>query len=323
MFLTRLFEHVRISHPYVITDVHYLVDHVMIPLSEKQVFRIMPKGKIPHPQTPTPTESSELPSPTPHQEEEENDPVNNYMLDLIIYIDQLPAIEGGKSSEFKQTKGMFKCFGHFLSNLGKKNQAIPTQGINVSPLAPRALVFSTSTSSPLDLHLYLTSLEDIPPRISNPPPSSSSIGFSQTPLQQTPMDFEPSFPPINLSRSRISAQPEPFLSRVQVVQELSQYQDLTITLKPQSQTHKMCKIASFLHSPPLLLKCHPYQHHSTTQPLLQPQHHLLEHHFHHQAPLSFLINPYGWKVLLFHNHKNTHVSIVNAQKQLSTIFKMR
>ncbi|GKB73325.1 hypothetical protein Tco_0934737 [Tanacetum coccineum] len=39
------------------------------------------------------------------------------------------------------------------------------------------------------------------------------------------MDFEPSFPPINLSRSRLSAQPEPFLSREQVLDKLSQYQD--------------------------------------------------------------------------------------------------
>ncbi|GJT99136.1 hypothetical protein Tco_1094654 [Tanacetum coccineum] len=120
MIPTRLFEHVRISHPYAITDVYYLVDHVMIPLSKKRVFRIMSKGKRPHPQTPTPTESSESPSPTPHQEEEEIDPVNNYTLDPIIYIDQLPPTDGGESLEFKQTKGMFKCFGAFLSNLGKK-----------------------------------------------------------------------------------------------------------------------------------------------------------------------------------------------------------
>ncbi|GJR58525.1 hypothetical protein Tco_1500687 [Tanacetum coccineum] len=119
MLLTRLFEHVHISHPFAITDNHYLVDHVMIPLFEMRVFKIMPKGKRPHPQTPTPTESSESPSPAPRQEEE-NDPVNNYMLDPIPYIDQLPPIEGGESSEFKQTKGMFKCFGHFLSNLGKR-----------------------------------------------------------------------------------------------------------------------------------------------------------------------------------------------------------
>ncbi|GKD06312.1 hypothetical protein Tco_1181286 [Tanacetum coccineum] len=39
------------------------------------------------------------------------------------------------------------------------------------------------------------------------------------------MDFEPSFPLINLSRSRMCAQPEPFLSKEQVMQQLSQYQD--------------------------------------------------------------------------------------------------
>ncbi|GKE08841.1 hypothetical protein Tco_1412392 [Tanacetum coccineum] len=45
------------------------------------------------------------------------------------------------------------------------------------------------------------------------------------------MDFEPSFPPINISRSRMSAQPEPFLSRDQVMQELGQYQDFDRHLK--------------------------------------------------------------------------------------------
>ncbi|GJU30807.1 hypothetical protein Tco_1174396 [Tanacetum coccineum] len=235
MLLTRLFEHVRISYPYAITNIHYLVDHVMIPLFEKLVFKIMPKVKRPHPQTLTPTESSESPSPITHQEEEENNPVDNYTLDPITYIDQLPLIKGGESPEIKQAKGMFKCFGHFLSNLGKKNansstknppkkmprikvidissnesspiqnnlinttrdttlaltipspitsQAIPTQRIDISPLAPRSLVFSTSPSSPLEPHPYLTSLENLPLRNSNPPPPSSSLGFSQTLLQQ-------------------------------------------------------------------------------------------------------------------------------------------
>ncbi|GJS91644.1 hypothetical protein Tco_0774280 [Tanacetum coccineum] len=62
MLLTRLFKHVLTSHPYAITDLHDLVDHIMIPLSETRVFRIMPDGKRPHPQTPT--ESSESQSPT-------------------------------------------------------------------------------------------------------------------------------------------------------------------------------------------------------------------------------------------------------------------
>ncbi|GJT76946.1 hypothetical protein Tco_1043671 [Tanacetum coccineum] len=38
MLLTHLFEHVRTSRPFAITDDHYLVDHVMITLSEKSEF---------------------------------------------------------------------------------------------------------------------------------------------------------------------------------------------------------------------------------------------------------------------------------------------
>ncbi|GJR33234.1 hypothetical protein Tco_1109466 [Tanacetum coccineum] len=58
------------------------------------------------------------------------------------------------------------------------NQTISTQGTNVSPLAPRALVFSTPPSSLLEPHPYLTSLDDLPPRNSNPPPPSPSQGLS-------------------------------------------------------------------------------------------------------------------------------------------------
>nr|GEV98656.1 hypothetical protein [Tanacetum cinerariifolium] len=121
MLLTRLFEHVRVAHPHALLDDLYLVDHVMIPFSKKRVFRIMPNGKRPRLPTLTPSKSFESPflSLSLHQEEE-NDPVNNYTLDHIPHIDQLPPIKGGESSEFKQTKGMFKCFGHFLSNLDKK-----------------------------------------------------------------------------------------------------------------------------------------------------------------------------------------------------------
>ncbi|GKE76577.1 hypothetical protein Tco_1542697 [Tanacetum coccineum] len=101
----------------------YLVDHVMIPLSERRFFKIMLGGKRPRIPTPipTPSGSSESTSSSSHQEEE-NDLVNNFTLKLIPYINQLPPIEGGESHEFKQTKGMFKCFGHFLSNLGKKKK---------------------------------------------------------------------------------------------------------------------------------------------------------------------------------------------------------
>nr|GEW24697.1 hypothetical protein [Tanacetum cinerariifolium] len=97
-----------------------------------------------------------------------------------------------------------------------------TQENGVSPLTPKALVFSTPLSSPFEPHPYLTSLQDLPLRSSNPPPPPSSQGFFQTLPQQTPVDFKPSFPPINLSKSRLSAQPEPFISKDKFLEELSQ-----------------------------------------------------------------------------------------------------
>nr|GEU79269.1 hypothetical protein [Tanacetum cinerariifolium] len=60
------------------------------------------------------------------------------------------------------------------------SQTIPTQRIDASPLAPRDVAFSTPPSSPFEPHPYSTTLEDLPPRIFNPPPPSSSQDFSQT-----------------------------------------------------------------------------------------------------------------------------------------------
>ncbi|GJT67215.1 hypothetical protein Tco_1018695 [Tanacetum coccineum] len=116
MLLTRLFEHVRVNHQYSFSNEFYLVNHVMIPLSKKRVFRFKGKGKRPRLPTPTPpdTESSDLPSLTPYQGVE-NDPVNNYTLDPIPYMNQLPPIEVGDSPKFKQTKGIFKFLFYFLS----------------------------------------------------------------------------------------------------------------------------------------------------------------------------------------------------------------
>ncbi|GJR71078.1 hypothetical protein Tco_0083443 [Tanacetum coccineum] len=116
MLLTRLFEHLRVNHPYSFSNELYLVDYVMIPLSEKRVFRFKDKGKRPRLPTLTPSnsDSSDSPSPTSHQGVK-NDPVNNYTLDPIPNMKQLPPIEGGESPEFKQTKGLFKCLFHFLS----------------------------------------------------------------------------------------------------------------------------------------------------------------------------------------------------------------
>nr|GEX53564.1 hypothetical protein [Tanacetum cinerariifolium] len=102
-------------------------------------------------------------------------------------------------------------------------QTIPPQGTNVSPLAHRALVFFTPPSSPLKPHPYLTTLDDLPPRNSNQPPPSLSQSLSKALPLPTPMDFEPSFPSNNLFRSRMCAQPEPFLSRNQVMQQHRQF----------------------------------------------------------------------------------------------------
>ncbi|GKD06311.1 hypothetical protein Tco_1181285 [Tanacetum coccineum] len=104
MLLTSLFEHVRVAHPHAFLDDLYLVDHVMIPISKKRVFMIMPNGKRPRLPTPTPSESFESPSSSSHQEEE-NDPVNNYRLDPIPYIDQLPPIKEGESPKSNKPRG--------------------------------------------------------------------------------------------------------------------------------------------------------------------------------------------------------------------------
>ncbi|GKA32160.1 hypothetical protein Tco_0718527 [Tanacetum coccineum] len=104
MLLTRLYKHVRANHPYTMSNEFQLVDHVMIPLSNKRVFRFKTKGKRPRLPTPTPP-TSESSSSSVNQEVS-NDPVDNYTLDPIPYLNQLPPIEGGESPEFKQTKGM-------------------------------------------------------------------------------------------------------------------------------------------------------------------------------------------------------------------------
>ncbi|GJT40347.1 hypothetical protein Tco_0940212 [Tanacetum coccineum] len=96
----------------------------------------------------------------------------------------------------------------------------------MTPLAPRDLTFSTLPNSPLEPHPYLSSLNEIPPRTTNPLPQVIYQGLSQTLHQPSPMNFEPNFTPINLSRSRLSARPEPSMTRDQIIQELSQLHTL-------------------------------------------------------------------------------------------------
>ncbi|GJY14559.1 hypothetical protein Tco_0384981 [Tanacetum coccineum] len=118
MLLTRLYRHVLTIQPCHVTNAHYLMDHVMVYLTEGRTHWFLIDRKRPHPQTSSSSSSSQSQS----QEQEQINLIDNYTLDLIEYCNQLPPILGGASEEFKQTKGMFKCFGHFLSNLEKKKK---------------------------------------------------------------------------------------------------------------------------------------------------------------------------------------------------------
>ncbi|GKC07422.1 hypothetical protein Tco_0999032 [Tanacetum coccineum] len=84
--------------------------------------------------------------------------------------------------------------------------------MEASPLAPRALLFSTPPSSP---HTYSNSFDDLPSRSSNPPPPPLDQINSQTLSHTTLIDFEPSFPPINLSWRGLSQNIEIALHNVQ------------------------------------------------------------------------------------------------------------
>nr|GEX77765.1 hypothetical protein [Tanacetum cinerariifolium] len=169
------------------------------------------------------------------------------------------------------------------------SQTPPIQQIEASPLAPRELVFLTPPSSPFEPHPYLTFMEGFPPRSSNPPPSQ---GFAQRLHRPIPIDFEPFFSTINLSRrgSRMSAQPEPLLSREQVLQELSQHQALSHHLEATIQNAQNMQDSLLPSLSPLL---HQYLHHSISPPPPQPLYYHLDLYSYHQIPLSLSIIRYG------------------------------
>ncbi|GKC73424.1 hypothetical protein Tco_1119307 [Tanacetum coccineum] len=96
MLLTRLYMHVHTTQPIDISDIHFLTNHVMVPLIEGRTHRIMVDGEV--------------------------DPVDNYTLDPVVYMHQLLPILEGESAYFKKAKGLFKCFSHFLPNLEKKKK---------------------------------------------------------------------------------------------------------------------------------------------------------------------------------------------------------
>ncbi|GKB14070.1 hypothetical protein Tco_0847993 [Tanacetum coccineum] len=164
-----------------------------------------------------------------------------------------------------------------------------SQGTNVSPLAPRAFVFSTPPSSPLEPHPYLTTLDNLSPRNSNPSLPSLSQGLSQTLPIPTPMDFVPSFPVINLSRTAIQ--------NAQNVQ--NSLLPLFTATSPQMPPPIHFTTTSKTTIPPFRTSLPPS---STFVPLDQS---------------LWMEGP----ILL--NYKSTHVLIVNASNQLSIISKMR
>ncbi|GKF68831.1 hypothetical protein Tco_0198510 [Tanacetum coccineum] len=112
----------------------------------------------------------------------------------------------------------------------KASQTSPSQPIEASPLAPRTLLFSTPPSLP---HPYLNSLDDLPPRSANPPPPPLDQAYYQTLPHNTLMDFKPSIMPTNRSRrsNRLFAQPKPFMSQEQILEEMGQLQDLSQNIK--------------------------------------------------------------------------------------------
>ncbi|GJR72334.1 hypothetical protein Tco_0084699 [Tanacetum coccineum] len=122
MLLTRLYKHVGQNHSIYHVNEFQLSGHVMIPLSNNKSLQYhRTKGKRPHLPTPTPSDfgSSESPPTNVNQgtsanQGVPNDPVDNYILDHITYLNHLPPIEGGESPEFKKTKGLFKCLFHYL-----------------------------------------------------------------------------------------------------------------------------------------------------------------------------------------------------------------
>jgi hypothetical protein len=109
MLLTRLFRAISPIPPNdkgMCLD-YSLVPHIFIPLSDKRVFKT--KGK--RTRSPSPSSSS--------SDMSDGDNLPNSKLPPLDYLQELSVIKNS-SEEFKQTKGIFKCFGRYLSKLNKK-----------------------------------------------------------------------------------------------------------------------------------------------------------------------------------------------------------
>ncbi|GKA70478.1 hypothetical protein Tco_0776617 [Tanacetum coccineum] len=114
MLLTRLRNFISSIQPSPLTDDHHLADSVMVPLTKRQVYRLIIEGNRPYPLTDSSKEARDEVQAGP------TNPIDNTHLDPIQYIDELPDILDALE-EFKQTKGMLKCLANFLCG-GKKRK---------------------------------------------------------------------------------------------------------------------------------------------------------------------------------------------------------
>ena len=98
MLLTRLFRHISPIPPTPrgLRLDYSIIPHTIVPLSSRRVS--VAHGKRPHPHTSSSPSSMS-----------EDDTLPNSRLPPLEYLSQLPSIPN-ESEEFKQTKGMFKCF---------------------------------------------------------------------------------------------------------------------------------------------------------------------------------------------------------------------
>ncbi|GJU82733.1 hypothetical protein Tco_1285098 [Tanacetum coccineum] len=115
--------------------------------------------------------------------------------------------------------------------------------MEASPLALRALLFATPSSSP---YPYLKSLDDLPPRSSNPPPPPLDQIKNPTLPHTNLIDFKPSFPPTNLFRrgNRFCSQQKTFMTREQILEEIGfepKIKELKMTLAQQTKDFEDAK----------------------------------------------------------------------------------
>ncbi|GKA02283.1 hypothetical protein Tco_0674948 [Tanacetum coccineum] len=243
MLITRLYKDVLTIQPYPTTNIHYLVDHVMVPLTEGRAHSLMVDGKRPHPQTTSSSSSSQSQVP----EQNEVDLVDNFTLDLPVVAGtiyskgRVPSsevllppprklartniidISSNESSPIQANNLILTTLTTTLAlSLIPPNasQTLTPQPIEASPLAPQALLFSTLPSSP---HPYLNPLDDLPPISMNPPPHPLDQSNKQTPLRIILMNSELSST-TNLSRrgNRLYAQTEPYMYQEKILEEIGQ-----------------------------------------------------------------------------------------------------